>query len=117
MSGEFLYDLRKLEFTNTPFLFPCGKTSGFVVHITVSSDGFDSNGHYFGLVNDDSGVVECSLVENGSSQFANYILSDSGFENILDNVPGVVNGIVFCKMVGATVSRNFELTTDSDGAP
>ncbi len=116
MACKLLDDLREFESSNLSFKFPSGEASGLVVHVTISCDGFDSDSDDFGIVKDYSGVVERSLIENWGSKLNNNFISDTRFENILDDVPRMKNSIIFSEMISTTIPGDFKLTADSECA-
>lgn len=104
LACHFLNDLRQLELTDFSFVFPCRETSGLIVHVTVCRDRFDSDSDNFGLIENDSGVVKGGLVEDRSTQLTDNVVRDSRFENVLDDIPRVVNRVVFGEVVGTAIS-------------
>lgn len=62
LACEFLNNLRELKLSNLSFVFPGWKASSLIVHVAISGNGFDSNSNHFGLIKNDSGVVESCFV-------------------------------------------------------
>jgi hypothetical protein len=94
LARELLDDLRQLKLTNLSFELPSRKAPCLIVHITIRRNGLDSDCDDFRLVDDDSGIVKCSFVQNGRSQLTHNIFCNSRLENVPDDIPRVVDCIV-----------------------
>lgn len=102
-----------MEFSNLSFIFPSWKTTSLIVHVPISSDSFDSNSNYFGLIKNDSGIVKSCFVQNRSSQLNNDVLCNTWSQNIFNDVPTMINCVIFSKMICTAIAWNFKLTSNS----
>lgn len=89
---------------------------GLKIISTVSEDHLHSDRYYFRVVEDDSAVVEGSLMQDRASDLRHNSIGHSRDDDILDHVPGMEDRIILQKVVLAGVARDFKLSPNPDGA-
>lgn len=94
LSRYFLNDLRKLKISNLPGIFPRGKKASLEIVAAVGEMHLHSDGNYFGIVNNDSAIVECSFVQDRAANFSDDSVCYFWYNDVLDNVPRMVDSIV-----------------------
>lgn len=97
-------------------MFPGREIASLKVVPSIGHDHLTAYTDYFGLVDDDSSVVESCLVENGTSQIDDDVISDTWDENVLDDIPGMEDGVVLEEVVVAVVAWDLEFSANPHAA-
>lgn len=107
LSCNVLNSLRKFEISNTTFTVPWCKLSGLKVIISICKDHFGSDSDNFVIVHQYSCIVESCFMEHRASNINDNTLSYFALQNVFDNIPRVINGIILLIMVMTTISTDF----------
>jgi hypothetical protein len=75
-------------------MFPGWEVACFGVVASVCQDQSNSDSYNFVVEKYDSAIIESCLVEDRAANFGNDSFSNSWLDNVLDDVPGVEDGIV-----------------------
>lgn len=78
-ASNLLYRLWKPKLTNFSFIFPCWKTSGLIVIISISCNSLTSYSYYFILIKYNSCIIQSSFMHYRASNLAHNLLSDTRF--------------------------------------
>lgn len=109
-------NFRQFELSNLPAKPPSRKGSCLKITVSVGSNCFDSYRNNFGLMQNDSSVIEGGLVKNRNTNLAYNFICNTWLKNILDDIPGMIDGIILKEMISTSIAGNFQFGSNSYGA-
>lgn len=99
LSSVLLNNLRQHELVNFTRMFPGRKVTSLKVIPSVSHNHFKTNSYHLRIVKNYSAIIKSSLMKDGASHVNYDTVGDSRHYQILDDVPGVENGVVLQKVI------------------
>lgn len=104
LASDILNTLREFKLSDFLFMVPSREDACFTQIGVISIDGFRSDGHHFGVVQNDTSVVERSLMEARASNFSDDAIGDSRSDEISDDIPRMEDGVVLKEVVFTAVA-------------
>jgi len=107
--GDFLDHHGQEKLINFVVLLPRCEPPGLVVVPSIGHDHLGSDGDHLRIVDNHSGVIQGGFMKNRGPKVADDTVGDPGFEDVPDDLPGMLDGVVLAKVVETLVAGNFQL--------